>query len=116
VEVYKITDLDQMSEALREYAFRNEDLGTPSAELGYDGYITVPQVKQMILERAVEADGGHYIADEDIALVVTAIAKRVVTTALARLASAGLVEVGFEDGEFTFWKAEGDENDIRAVA
>lgn len=116
MELYKITDIDQMADGLREFCFNNFDLGTPPPELGYDGYVTIPQIKHMILSAAKFEDGGLYITDEGITVVSLAISRRVKTTALARIAAAGLVEVGFDGKEFIFWKPEGDGDAIGTVA
>lgn len=116
MEIYKITDVEKMAAGLREFCFENDKLGTPSPDVGYDGYVTIPQICQMIAESAKADDGGFYITEEGIAEVRDKISQRVVSTALARIAALGHIEVGFEDGEFTFWKAGGDGNAIRTVA
>lgn len=105
-EIYRITDIDALAESVRNEIFQRRDLGTPLADVGFDAYVTVSQVRSMIKEIATQHDGGTYLNDDLLALLEEMVAKRVVTSSLSRLASEDLIEVAFEDGDFMFFKKE----------
>lgn len=109
--VYRIDDIVQMASAMRSATFESRDLGVPHPDVGYDGYVTVPQIESMIRDQAEEDEEGYlYIDSDGIIEVEEAIASAVHSAALSKLAAADLIECAWsdEDNDFIYFRKDSD--------
>ena len=111
--VFRITDVEGMSRALREDCFDNPEVGYPHESVGMDGYVTIPQIVDRVMTLAsVDDDGERYISGDGLDELERWIYTTITESSLARLAAWDVIETLVDqDGTVTFERKQEEVTD-----
>lgn len=102
--IFRITDVEGMSRAMRDDCFDNPEVGYPHESVGMDGYVTVPQIVDRVMTlSSVDDDGERYISGQGLEELERWVYTTITESSLARLAAWDLIETMVDsDGTVTF--------------
>lgn len=104
MNTYSISDMDGFIESIRNGAAESI---SPEYTEDLDDFITLPQVKQIVLDRSIgiDEDGNYMITEGIFDTIFENIRDTIYQSGLSKLASKGIIECAWDDESngMIFW-------------